>query len=176
MDRIRVKRQGTKGAHGINQINFTILLCEITDLFNGVDNSGSCFAVHNENMGDAFGTLQKSFHFSQIRGLIFMRFMNNGFAARNIQNFFSTMAISAIDQQQNLALGRNKRSQHGLDRKSTRSLNRYGNKFFGGMSDLGQALQNRAVYFEKCCIAGTPVMHHDFFDGFGCCKRSGGQQ
>ena len=96
--------------------------------------------------------------------LVLGRLEHRHLAAVIARHLDHALAIGAVDQDQQLAVPRHQRAEHGLDHEGAAALERDGDVAAGAAGQLDQARAHPRIERDELAIARAPVAQHRLLD------------
>ena len=120
--------------------------------------------MNDKNMRDRLVALEQRIDSRQIRRRVLRRLQHRDGTAGNRADLFRALAVSAVDQQQKLAVARNEGRQHRFDRKGAGALHRHRHEVVAAVGDCRQTSQNGLIDLDEGGVARAPIVNHRLFD------------
>ncbi len=122
----QVHRHSAKTAHGVHDIDFAVFFYDLAHFFDRIHQPRGGFTVYDRYMGNRCILFQRRFDLLQVR----QRVLRPGAFYRGdleyLRHFGDALAIGAIDDKHQLAVGRQGCADNGLYRISAAALHEHG--------------------------------------------------
>ncbi len=134
------------------------------------------FAVHDRDVSNVGIGIERGVERGGVDRHVFRGFMHDVIATVVIANPGDALAVGAVDQDQQLAVGGHEVADHRLDDEGAAALQRYADVRPAAVDDLDQALEDARVELDESRVARTVIVQHRLLYAERRGQRSGGQQ
>jgi hypothetical protein len=134
-----------------------------------IQNARSGLAVHYHDVTDTRIGVERGVERGSIDGHILGGFLDQVLAPVVIANLRDTLTVGAVDQNQQLAVGRHEVTDHGFDHEGAAALQRNADVRTLTVDDIDQALENARVGVDESGVARAVIVQHRLLDA----QRSG---
>lgn len=152
--------QGAERAHGIDDQAFTVALDDLGDLGQRVEDACAGFAVDQCHVGHGRVGSQQAVDISGGSWLVFGGFEGAVRAAQHFADFRQTLAVSAVDQHQNLAIAWHQGADGRFHGKGAAALQGHAVVAGAAVDDRQQLLAHAGRQLVEIAVPGAPVHQH----------------
>lgn len=171
-----VERQGAERAHRVDQEPPAGRGGDCGDAFDRVEDAGGGLAVHRRDVRDRPVCGQRPCQRGDIVGPVLRRLERHHLAAVIARHLDHALAVGAVDQDQQPAVPRHERAEHGLDHERAAALERYADVSPRTAGEAHQAIPDARVERHEVPIARAPVAQHRPFHRARGGERTRGQE
>jgi hypothetical protein len=172
----RIQGNRAESAHRIDQKAAAVPGRHLGHGLERIEDSGGGLAVDHGDVADPGVGGQRGVQRRGIDRRVLGRFLNHRGAAVVVADPGDALAVGAVDQDQDLTVGRHEVAHHGLDHEGPAALERHADMAVAAVHDFDQPFADPAVHGDEVRIARAVVVQHGLLDPGRGGERPGGEQ